>query len=501
MSQRNKKLYSSRTARRHSRQMDSAMLGSHATRGASSRNGRSSRHSQDVGFSSPQRQRRATRGMVDNVANPTSGESRAAYERRMNRRTQAQQAQKFSGVKRIALVIALLLVVVAVAFFVGSKAFHAVVDGKMKVQDEALLASLSAPEDGQPYYVLMCADLDDTNGSNDDVDAALVARIDESTPAVTLLNIPSNTQVTLSDGQTHDIADVMQFGGKADLVASVEALLDVSISHYAQVDAAGIDALMNDMGGMTLTLSEPVDDPAAGSTYLAAGEQMLDKVGALTFLRAANFSGGYKTQALNRAMFLESMLGTYLAKDGMALATSLDGIAKNFKTDWNTQQLIDLAGKLRALDASAVQVGVIPGNAYDQDGHKAYYVNNAELTATMERVEAGQTPEIPEDQQINLVDPSTVSVTVRNGAGITGGAVMVADTLKAAGFKIKETGNTDNFVYDETLVIYKDDKKKDAADTVASSMPAGRVVASNGYYTFKGDVLVILGNDWAPEES
>ena len=476
------------------------MLGSHATRGACSRSTRSNRNAQDVGFSSPQRQRRAKRGMVDNVANPTSGESRAAYERRMNRRNQAEQSQRFSGVRRILILLVILAIAAAVAFFVGTRAFNAVVDGKLKIQDEALMATLSEPEEGQPYYVLMCADLDDTNGSNDDVDAVMVARVDEATPAVTVLNVPSNTQVTLSDGKTHDIADVMQFGGKTDLVSSVESLLDISISHYTQINAAGIDALMKDMGGMTLTLSEPVDDPAAGSLYLSAGEQALDKNAALTFLRSANYTNGYKTQAENRVMFLKSMLGNYISKEGLSFATSLDGIAKHFQTDWSAKQLGSLADRLRDMDPASVLVGVVPGNVYDQDGHKAYYVDNAELTTCMERVNAGETPEIPEDQKVNLVDPKTVSVTVRNGAGITGGAAMVADTLKAAGFKIKETGNTDNFVYDETLVIYADDKKKDAADTVAASMPAGRVVPSNGYYTFKGDVLVILGNDWAPEE-
>ena len=100
-------------------------------------------------------------------------------------------------------------------------------------------------------------------------------------------------------------------------------------------------------------------------------------------------------------------------------------------------------------------------------------------------------------QTVN-VDPASFTITVRNGAGITGAASQMADQLRAGGFNVADIGNTDSPVYDETLVIYKDPAFEQAAQSVASALTSGRVVNGGDYYTFDTDVLVVLGADWKP---
>ena len=70
--------------------------------------------------------------------------------------------------------------------------------------------------------------------------------------------------------------------------------------------------------------------------------------------------------------------------------------------------------------------------------------------------------------------------------------------LENAGYKVKETGNTDQFAYNETLVVYKDDKNAVAAEAVADTLGLGRPVEAGIYYEFNTDLMVIVGQDWRP---
>jgi len=51
------------------------------------------------------------------------------------------------------------------------------------------------------------------------------------------------------------------------------------------------------------------------------------------------------------------------------------------------------------------------------------------------------------------------------------------------------------FVYDETLVVYKgEDEHK--AEMVIAALGQGRAVNYRGMYTFDSEVLVVVGRDW-----
>jgi hypothetical protein len=92
------------------------------------------------------------------------------------------------------------------------------------------------------------------------------------------------------------------------------------------------------------------------------------------------------------------------------------------------------------------------------------------------------------------VQPSNVTVTVRNGAGLHGVASAAQTKLVKAGFKVPETGNAQRFVYPQTLIVYKDDLP--GAEAVQQALGTGRVVKGRGMYMFKTSVLVVVGKDW-----
>ena len=66
------------------------------------------------------------------------------------------------------------------------------------------------------------------------------------------------------------------------------------------------------------------------------------------------------------------------------------------------------------------------------------------------------------------------------------------------GFNVTDVGNADSQVYEETLVVYKDEDKAACAQAVVDAMGVGRTTNASAYYSFDSDVLVMIGRDYAP---
>lgn len=131
-----------------SHRMRSATVGTHVPR-------RSSRHmnGESVGFSSPRKQKRAARGIVDTILpTTTSGESSSQYARRVSRREFSQGIQRKARIRRILVLVACLLAVVCVAAGVGVATFFGSLDSKLALKDSDASTALRAAKADAAYY-------------------------------------------------------------------------------------------------------------------------------------------------------------------------------------------------------------------------------------------------------------------------------------------------------------------------------------------------------------
>ena len=465
-----------------SHRMRSATVGTHVPR-------RSSRHmnGEAVGFSSPRKRKRAARGIVETILPVTSsGESSSQYARRVSRREFAQDIQRKARIRRIVAIAVCLLVAVAVAAAVGVATFFGSLDAKLGLKDSDAASALVAPKaDAKAFYTVVSADLDAPGSANatDGPDAIALVRVDEETRVVTVVSIPPTLQVSLKDGKKHPLREASTQEGDAALVSAVADFAGVNVAHYVKTDAESI-------------VAEEVDDPNAGDAYLPAGAQTLDGAQALTFLRASNFSNGLEVQAANQRELLTALSLRLLGEGRLSFLATLDNVGGSFQTDLSAAAALSVADALRGVDSSSVYGALVPGYETARDGASSYAVSSDAWKSMMELVAAGSEPVV--EQTAPQVDPGSFTITVRNGSGVTGGAGQIADALKDRGFDVTETGNTDTYVYDETLVVYNDDAFEAAAETVVASLGLGRTVPGAGFYTFDTDVLVVLGKDWKP---
>ena len=494
-----KKGFSASQSKHTSRKMTSHTIGTHVAKGGTPRHSRGMNAS-SVGFSSDRKKRRAARGIVDHVTPQTaSGENYRAYSRRVSKRGYIQSAQRKSGMRRAAVGVISVIVIIAVAIGVGVTVFFNASNSKLSLEHSNASSALTAAKEGSPYYVLAAANLGSPKGGSDvSSEAYILVRVDESTRTLTLVSIPGNLAVSLSDGKTHPLYDAYGIGGDEALVKAVSSFAGVGISHLVKTNEEGIRSLVDLVGGIGMTLPESVDDPYAGSIYLEAGEQVLDAESSLVALRASNYAKASETQASVRTSFAYAMALRLLEAGGLDFATELDGIAGNVRTDLSSSQVIDLANAFRPLGEATVYAAYVPGSESEQDGTTLFKASDSQWKTVMESVDAGADPNAVEEAE-TVSDPTGIKVEIRNGGGVTGVGAKMGEVLGNAGFTIGTIGNvTDAGTYNETLVIYRDEAYKAAANTIVKTIDGGRVVNGGDYYTFDANVLVVIGKDWQP---
>ena len=448
--------------------------------------------------------KQSNRRYVNQIAPSTlSGESAGAYSRRMNRRDFGQEIRRKSRLKRVGFILAALVLIVGIGAVAAYVAFFASVDAKLAAgSDSNLSAALTAPEQNQPFYVLLSADLNDTNGNNN-IDALLLARVDQSAKHITLVAIPSNLVTTTGNSQA-TLSSLLTSSGASSVVNAVSSLTGVKIAHYLHIDKAGFVSIIDALGGVSVVVSEVVDDPAAGSIYLSAGEQVLNGASAAVYVAAHNYKNGAETQLACQLDFARALTTRFFSSTGgFVLEGKLDELASHVVTDLSARELQDYLNTLQGISGEELYTAQIEG--YEQKSTQGnstetlFYPTSSSVTSLMATVDAGNDPSVLQQQEETVsVDKESFEITVRNGSGMTGGATTLAQILTDAGFTVAETGNADSYVYTETLVIYLDPEYKQACEAVVQALGIGRVVNGLNGYTFDTEVLVVLGSDWKP---
>ena len=428
-----------------------------------------------------------------------SGETVADYSRRRQRKARSMRKAPDISIRSIAMLIVLGIVAIIVAASVASCVFQGSVNSRMTLQDAALSEALATPENAQdPYYMLFEGSFGETADDQGESDVLMLVRVDAQAAQATVVSIPSNLIWTLSDGSNGFIGHEKALSGDAGLVKTVANFAGVDIAHYATADADDFVRLVDALGGIEVELPEEVDDPEAGSLYIPAGKQTLNGEQALVVCRAKNYLGSYEMQAQNQMKVLVAIAKKAASGEGLgAQQSTLDTIAGTFQTDLSTNDVIALLKAFAGVAPEDVQMARVPGYSGYEGGELQFSVAPNGWKSMMEKVDAGGDPN-EKSEAVQSVDPSKYTLTVKNGAGVAGAANEAAEILESAGYTVKETGNTDQFVYNETLVVYKDEKNAAAAEAVADALGVGRPVDAGIYYEFNTDLQVIVGQDWKP---
>jgi LCP family protein required for cell wall assembly len=352
-------------------------------------------------------------------------------------------------------------------------------------------------------------------------DTMMVLSLNPANMTAAMLSLPRDLWVEIPGfgvekiNQAHRLGDLYEYpeGGPGLAVDTVEAALGVQVQYYVTVDFDAFVRVVDEIGGIELTVPEAIKDPSyPDNCYgydpfnIGAGIQQLDGQTALKYARTRATFGGDVDRAGRQQQVVMAIRNKILRLD------MIPQILMQAPEFWNILQ--DNVRTNLALD-EIIQLGLLAQDISDENIHSAVidydYVYNqvtpdgqAVLVPIREKIRelrnqlfatmAAPTPEIENPTQTMAEEGARVAIY--NGTPGFGLAAESQSYLLNNNVNVVEIGNADSSEYRTTQIIdYGSHPATTQFLTQLMFVPPLNVSSSNrpiGDF----DVLVILGGDW-----
>ena len=428
----------------------------------------------------------------------TSGESDKQYIKRMHQMRYYERDARNRTVKSKLWIVLASALTVILALFVANIVYKHAINGRMALDDSAINDVLFVPQSGtEGQYILLTGIYQESHEPVAYADALMLAHLNIEKKTITLIGIPSTIQVAAARDGALQLKATYAFQGDSALVSAIEDITGVEIAHYIRTDADGFQGIVNYMNGITCELLDDVYDVDINNETLKKGEQILNSEDALYAARANDFLLGEKVHQAHLGALTESFVRNGASHSGASLIFALDKMSHFIKTDLQVKDITELMTSLKDIQDFTFYKAMLPINTLRlDDGSEVISADKTRWEAMRERIGYGEQPTQDTADIISAVDSSSFDISINNGSSIEGAATKAADILKQHSYKVVDVGNAAMQVYDETLVIYKDDAHRAAAEATVAQLGIGRTVQDSVYYSFDSDVLVVIGADW-----
>ena len=325
--------------------------------------------------------------------------------------------------KRIAYTVLASIVVVLLGAGIAAAAYVNDINQKITGRvDENLKSVLTSQEAGKPFYALLIgvdrseyrAEKYGADDSGYRSDTIILARIDPGEKLVTLVSIHRDTLVDLGENGQQKINAAFSIGQETYTTQVISEFAGVPISHYVEVDMIGMEAIVDALGGIDVTLDMDVVDPVYMNLDLKKGTHHLDGWTTVKFCRCRHaydaYGDGDRYRAANQRMVISIILKKLLSSDPATIANTVSTLASYVRTDMDVQTIVALAMQFIGMD--------FENNFYTgMEPTTAKYINNTwyELCDTtawrkmMRRVDQGLPPTEEGDVDPLETSPDTFS--------------------------------------------------------------------------------------------
>nr|WP_254902271.1 LCP family protein [Mycobacterium simiae] len=133
-----------------------------------------------------------------------------------------------------------------------------------------------------------------------------IPAVGSSTPT-TVVSIPRDSFVSIPGQGKDKINSAFADGGAALLAQTVEQATGLRLDHYAEIGFGGFAAVVDALGGVTMCLTTPMQDPLAGID-LPAGCQQLNGREALGYVRSRDTPRADLDRMVNQRQFISALL-------------------------------------------------------------------------------------------------------------------------------------------------------------------------------------------------
>lgn len=176
-------------------------------------------------------------------------------------------------------------------------------------------------------------------------DTMMVVTVNPNTKKSTLLSIPRDTYTEIVGYGTNDkLNHAYAFGGNSMAINSVQNLLDIPIDYYVTVNMAGIQEIVNAVGGVDVV--SPLTFTSTGYTFYEGDVTHLDGAAALAFarMRYEDPNGDTGRQARQR-LIIEGVVDKVTSASTLVNYQNILGsLSNNVQTNFQMKDYLALQG-------------------------------------------------------------------------------------------------------------------------------------------------------------
>jgi LCP family protein required for cell wall assembly len=312
-------------------------------------------------------------------------------------------------------------------------------------------------------------------------------------------------------GEVERLNATFSAGGAPCLWKTLEQETGIRIQHFVEVNFAGFQSIVNDVGGVPVCLPFAINNPQA-RLHLAAGKRVVNGAQALAFVRLReNIGEGSDTQRIQRQQYflaavMQKLKSTNLLSQPSRIFNVVRDVAKSLTTDTglDLSTMLRIADSMKSLSSSSVQLVTVPVVPYAGDPTAELSWAQPQADRMFRAIEADR--DLPASARASgkdktaaaaaapTVSPAKVSVQVLNGSGVNGVAGSAATALEAKGFTVTGTGPAANYSYTTTTIQYSSAAQLPEVDTLKATL--GPVVAQQDTALGAGSINLILGSNY-----
>ena len=222
-----------------------------------------------------------------------------------------------------------------------------------------------SPEIREKYMTVALFGIDARDVNHDDgnrCDTIIIASLNKDTNEVKIMSVLRDTYVEFEnpggnyDGCYTKVTHSYAFGGAKGAVATLNQNLDLQITDYATVNFLSLADIVDDLGGITLDVTEdernsvnfwlPETATIAGRSYVElyeTGEAVtLDGLQAVTYCRIRNIGNGDIDRAGRQREVIYSILSKAKSSDMATLNKILDDVLPEVSTSLSKKEILSL---------------------------------------------------------------------------------------------------------------------------------------------------------------
>ena len=317
---------------------------------------------------------------------------------------------------------------------------------------------------------------------------------------------------TAQPGEVERLNSTFSAGGAPCLWKTLEQETGIRIQHFVEVNFAGFQSIVNDVGGVPVCLPFAINNPQA-RLHLTAGKRVVNGAQALAFVRLReNIGEGSDTQRIQRQQYflaavMQKLKATNLLSQPSRIFNVVRDVAKSLTTDsgLDLSTMLRIADSMKSLSSSSVQLVTVPVVPYVGDPAAELSWEQPQADRMFRAIEAdrdlptaarakskGQTAKTAAAGP--TVSPAKVSVQVLNGSGVNGVAGSAATALTAKGFTVTGTGPAANYSYTATTIQYSSAAQLPEVNTLKAAL--GSSVVQQDTALGAGSINLILGANY-----